>query len=225
MNNLQKCSLRDKKLINLLNEQTALTTEQVKLLLFKDVSLRVAQNRLNKLTLSKRIKRDRFTVYEPYFYYLSSKPGQIEHVLGVSWIYVWVMLSLGNMENLHCFEREVDYKVLRPDAFIGVKNLWSGNLTFFYAEMDIDESGNDFSIKVRRYNNFYELGLYQGLWWNSLAKRFPEIRVVTTGSVKTLKKKIEKENIHGLEFQVFTLDQIKEECVYGSSGSASIRAK
>lgn len=202
-----------------------MNTDQIKLLLFNEVCLRIVQRRLAKLTNAKKIMRNRISIDEPYFYYLSKKPGQVEHSLGVSWIYTWVCSSLTNMEILHCFEREIDYKSLRPDAFIGVKNTWKDSFSFFFAEMDIAESGHDFSIKVKRYNDFYANESYKGQWWVNVAKRFPVIRVVTTGSIKSIQSKIEKANIHGLEFQVFSLEQVKGECLNGRSCKASIRAK
>lgn len=225
LNNYQKCSLRDKELYYLLESQTSLNTDQIKLLLFKNVCLRIVQRRLTKLTNAKKIMRHRISFDEPYFYYIQKKPGQVEHVLGVSWIYTWVCSSLTNMEILHCFEREVDYKTLRPDALIGVKNTWKDSVSFFFAEMDIAGSGHDFSIKVKRYNDFYANESYKGQWWVSIAKRFPVIRVVTTGSIKSIQTKIEKANVHGLEFQVFNLERVQEECLNGRSCKASIRAK
>jgi hypothetical protein len=125
---------------------------------------------------------------------------------------------------LHNFDREVTYKTLRPDAFMGVKNTWSNTFTFFFAELDISESGHDFSEKVARYNAYFSSGSYLDQWWVPLTKRFPVIRVVTTGNVKKLEKKIAKTNVNNLEFQVFRLNQVKEECLNGASSKRSLRA-
>jgi hypothetical protein len=152
------------------------------------------------------------------------KPGQLEHVLGVSWIYTWVCLSLNESISLHNFDREVTYKTLRPDAFIGVKATWSNSFTFFFAEFDIAESGHDFGEKVKKYSEYFSSGTYLDQWWVSLAKRFPVIRVVTTGNIKKLEKRIAKANTHDLEFQVFSLNKVKEECLHGSSSRRSLRA-
>ncbi|MDR3586314.1 MAG: hypothetical protein P4L59_13490 [Desulfosporosinus sp.] len=225
MSNHKKGSLRDRELFRILESQGALNTEQVQGLLFRDNVPHTARRRLKKLYDDKKVKRDRISISEPFFYYLDKKPGQIDHVLGVSWVYVWIMSTLNSMERLHCFDREVkDYKLVRPDAFVGVKNLWKDSLAFFFVELDIDESGNDFGIKVRRYNELYISENYLNQWWVPLSKRFPPIIVVTTGRVKKLQEKIQKENVQNLEFRVYSLDRVKEECINGSSRSSSLRA-
>jgi len=207
-----------------LESQGALNTEQIQLLLFKDNVPHTARRRLKKLTDNGKVKRGRLAIDEPYYYYAEKKPGQLEHVLGVSWIYTWVCSSLSNSMQLHSFEREVVHKTLRPDALICVKGTWTDLLSFFYCEFDIAESGHDFSDKVKRYNDFYSSGEYLRMWWVPLAKRFPVIRVVTTGKVETIILKISKANVNNLEFQVFSLDQIKEECLNGNSSRSRLRA-
>ncbi|MDP4158361.1 MAG: hypothetical protein Q8911_01170 [Bacillota bacterium] len=224
MNNHAKCSRRDRELFRLLDTQGSLNTDQIRLLLFPNTCLRIVQRRLKKLTDAGRIRRERLSIDEPYYYYASKKPGQLEHVLGVSWIYTWVRLSLNDSISLHNFDREVTYKTLRPDAFIGVKNTWSNSFTFFYAELDIVESGHDFGEKVKRYNDYFSSGAYLDQWWVPLAKRFPIIRVVTTGNAKKLERRIAKANNQDLEFQVFSLNQVKEECLNGASSRRSLRA-
>jgi hypothetical protein len=203
----------------------SLDTDQIQLLLFNDNVPHTARRRLKKLSDTKKIKRDRFSINEPYFYYLDKKPGQIEHVLGVSWVYVWIISTLSSMERIHCFYREVkDYKIIRPDAFVGVKNLWKDSLSFFFVELDIDQSGHDFGIKAGKYNDLYRSEGYLNQWWVTLAKRFPPIIVVTTGKVKTIEEKISKANTNNLEFRVYSLDHVKEECINGSSSKCSLRA-
>jgi len=225
LSNHKKGSHRDRELFRLLETQGALNTDQIRLLLFKNTCLRIVQRRLKKLADRKVIKRARISLDEPNYYYMGIKPGQLDHVLGVSWIYVWIRLTLSNLERLHCFDREVkDYKLVRPDAFVGVKNLWKDSISFFFVELDIDESGNDFGVKVKRYNDLYISENYLNQWWVPLSKRFPSIIVVTTGRMKKLQEKIQKENAHNLEFRVYSLDQVKEECLHGSSRSSSLRA-
>jgi len=225
LNHHKKCSHRDKALFRLLESQGALDTDQIQHLLFGDNVPHTARRRLKKLYDTKKIKRDRFSINEPYFYYLDKKPGQVEHVLGVSWVYVWIMSTLTNMEKIHCFDREVkDYKIIRPDAFVGVKNLWKDSISFYFVELDIDESGHDFGIKAGRYNELYKSEGYLKQWWVPLAKRFPPIIVVTTGRVKKLQEKIDKENVHNLEFRVYSLNQVREECLNGASSRRGLRA-
>lgn len=224
LSNHKKGSLRDKELFRLLESQGALDTDQIRLLLFPSTCLRIVQRRLKKLTDAGKIRRTRISIDEPYYYYMV-KPGQFEHVLGVSWIYVWIRLTLTSMERIHCFDREVkDYKLVRPDAFAGVKNLWKDSIAFFFIELDIDESGNDFGVKVKRYNDLYISENYLNQWWVPLSKRFPPIIVVTTGKVKKITGKIQKENVHNLEFRVYSLEQVKGECLHGRGSGSSLRS-
>jgi len=225
LSNHAKCSRRDKELFRLLESHSALDTDQIQHLLFKDNVPHTARRRLKKLADAKKVKRDRFSINEPYFYYLDKRPGQIEHVLGVSWVYVWIMSTLSSMEKIHCFDREIkDYKIIRPDTFVGIKNLWKDSLSFYFVELDIDNSGHDFGIKAGRYNDLYKSEGYLSQWWVHLAKRFPPIIVVTTGKIKTIQEKIAKVNIHNLEFRVYSLNQVKEECLNGASSRRSLRA-
>lgn len=229
MNNHQKCSKRDKALMNLLESQKCLTTDMIHQLLFKGNCLRIVQRRLEKLSSPPYpiIKRDRRKLGEPYFYYMDHKPGQLDHVLGVSQVFTWIYLTLTNMERLHSFDREVKDKYnkkIRPDALVAIKNLWKDSMYFYFIEFDNNESNHDFSKKVKKYNDFFSSGAYINQWWVPLSKRFPAIIVVTTGRVKTIKEKIERENVNDLEFRVYSLEQIKEECLNDGGGKASIRS-
>lgn len=225
LNNHKKGLKRDKDIFNLLESQAALNTNMIQLLLFKRNCLRIVQRRLTKLYTQGKINRTRLKLGESYVYYMD-KPGQLEHVLGVSWVYTWINSTLSNMEKINSFEREVkSYKIIRPDAFVSIKNLWQDAFYFYFVEMDIGKSGNDFSKKVKKYNDYYSSDAYMGMWWATLSKRFPAIIVVTTRKVQTIQEKIEKENKNNLEFRIYSLEQIKEECLNGCSSSAGIRAK
>lgn len=180
----------------------------------------MAQGRLKKLYEGKALKRDRISLDEPFFYYLEKRPGQLEHRLAVNWVYVWfrkVKVRKG-WEKLHSFEWEVPYElIVRPDGFAAVKNLaLSQTLTFYFVELDIAESGNSFD-KVMRYNKLYKSRKFMDYWWGSLATGFPSIIVVTTTERKKnfILEKVSKENECNLDFQVYTLAQIKEECIHG----------
>lgn len=176
----------------------------------------MAQGRLKKLVEKKYLKRDRLSFDEPFFYYLEKRPGQLEHRLAVNWVYVWfirVKVKKG-WEKFHSFEWEVPYgKILRPDGFIAIKNLAYNRLTFYFVELDIADSGNGFD-KVPKYNRLYKSGEFKGYWWGSLAVGFPSIIIVTTSErkKKSILEKIAKDNEFDLDFQVYTLDQIRREC-------------
>lgn len=179
----------------------------------------MAQGRLKKLHEGKTLKRDRLSLDEPFFYYLDKRPGQLEHRLAVNWVYVWFrkVKAKRGWEKLHSFEWEVPYElIVRPDGFAAIKNIPYGKLTFYFVELDIAESGNAFD-KVMRYNKLYKSRKFMNYWWGSLATGFPSIIVVTTTERKKkfILDKIAKENECDLDFQVYTLDQIKEECTHG----------
>jgi len=223
LSNHAKGYYRDRELLNLLGSQSVLNTDQIRLLLFNDACLRIVQRRLRKLTERKLIKRGRISIDEPFYYYLNSKPGQLDHTLGVSWIYTWINMTLTNKESIHKFEREVDYKILRSDAFLAVKNTWSKGFSFFFFEFDNDSS-NSFD-KVKKYNLLYGKEMYLGRWWVPLAKRFPMVVIVTTGSKKIIESKIRDENVNNLKFKVYSFNEIKEECQNGNGRYGSIRTK
>lgn len=203
---------RDSSILRLIESQTVLNTDQIRLLFFRDVSVQMACRRLQRLTQTKRLKRDRHSMSEPYFYYRDKKPGQLDHALGVSWVYTWLSINLKTWEKLHSFEREVPgYGILRPDGFAAVKNIWQSSFRFFFIEFDIAESGNRFN-KHLLYNNLYSSEGYTSSWWASLARRFPPVIIVTTGKKERIIERIRGNNENNLEFQVYTLDQIREEC-------------
>lgn len=179
----------------------------------------MAQGRLKKLHEGKSLKRGRLSLDQPFFYYLDKRPGQLEHRLAVNWVYVWFLKvkAKKGWEKLHSFEWEVPYElIVRPDGFAAIKNLAYGTLTFYFVELDIAESGNAFD-KVQRYNKLYKSRKFMDYWWGSHATGFPSIIVVTTTErkKKTIIDKVSQGNESDLDFQVYTLDQIKEECVYG----------
>lgn len=224
LSNHQKGSLRDREILRTIGEQTALNTDQLKLLFFQNVNQSMAYRRLVRLVEKKYLKRDRFSANEPYFYYTEKRPGQPDHVLGVSWIYTWISLNIRSWEKLHVFDREMSYRTIRPDAFIAIRNHWEKKLSFYFAEFDVAESGNKFD-KIEKYNTLYSSEGYLGAWWITLASHFPSIIIVTTGNPKRIQERIDADNKNNLDFRLYTLEQIKGECMNGRGGKASIRAK
>lgn len=220
LSNHKKGSQRDKELLRLIESQGCMNTDQIRLLMFRCVSKQVCNRRLLKLTEKGLLKRDRYSINEPFFYYLDKRPGQVEHVLGVSWVYVWVNLKLNSWEKLHSFEREITFKILRSDGLVSIKNNVTKELRFMFIEMDIAESGNKFK-KSELYNKLYSTEGYKGTWWSSLLKRFPQVVVVTTDNVKKIQERIGSSEI---EFRVYSLETIKEECLHGISSLTGIRS-
>lgn len=210
MSNHTKGYHRDNAILGALKEWQVLNTEQIQLLFFKNVSLRMAQKRLQRLTTLKKIHRQRDYIGQSFYYYLEQKPGQSNHKLGVNWIRLWLQQSLKSWEVPHLWQYEPNYKSIRPDAFVAIKNVITGKLRFCFIERECDT--NPFK-KVKLYNDLYSTGGYCDAWWTEEAVRFPIVVVVveTTGRMETVKKLIEKDNKHGLEFKVYLLNQIVRE--------------
>lgn len=188
-----------------------LNTDQVHALFYDGKNgKRLAQKKLQRLYEAKQLRRVRVAINQPYVYYTGKKPGQLEHLVSLNWVYIWLKNQIKGWGELHCFNREQDYKVLRTDAFAGIKDRKNG-FYFLFIEMDIAESGNEFK-KVQLYNMLYEKELYSSWWWVNMATGFPPIVVVTTGSKEKILRRIEPENTNNLEFRVYTLDEIKKGC-------------
>ncbi len=211
-----------------INQVKYANTEQINLVNFKSSSMRMCQRRLQILSKSTKrhpnppLRRDRYTINEPYYYYNASskKLDQIEHILGVTWIVTWMIHKLSGCEKFYSFDREVkEYESqvrLRPDGLIGIENLMERTIDFTFIEFDIEESGNKF-LKVPKYCNLKLSKAYMKSWWVSKTKSFPRILIVTTGNPRKIRDAIERDNSEGLDFTVVTLDQLKEECGYGRS--------
>ncbi len=214
MSNHKKGCQRDRDILALVESYGALNTDQIKLLLFPNVSERVCRRRLKALYDKKFIRRERFSISEPFYYYLGKRPGQIDHLLAVNWAYTWFRLRLADWEKIHSFEREIDYKILRTDGLVAIWNTVQKTFGFWFIELDRAESGNRFD-KVSKYTSYYLSEAYLGTWWAKLAQRFPGILVVTTGSKQRIEDKITQENTSNLRFKVFTLEEIKEACLNG----------
>lgn len=205
----QKGSRRDREIIHAIEECGVLNTEQVTTLFFSKIQYgqRKAQERL--LKLFKRGKLQRCTSEGPYCYYLE-KPGQLQHRVELNWVRIWLEKECRSWEKIHAWKYELDYGVLRADAFVAVKNCVTKKFRFMFIEMD--RATNKFD-KVKKYNRLYDTGRYLGDWWVGQTNRFPPILVVTTsrGRAKKIMQLAEEQNTANLEFRVRLLDDIREE--------------
>lgn len=208
--------LRDSAILQAIDEQQVLDTEQLRLMFFRGMAngQRLAQRRLAALCAKGRLKRARESFDQPYYYYRERKSNQAAHRIGVNWARLWLTLGMRSWETLQQFDYEQDYGVLRTDGFATVRNKVTGKHRFCFIEFDNHLSGNAFD-KVQKYNTLYER--QPVVWWADFADRFPAIMVVTTGRAKHIREKVATENTNGLEFRVYDLAQIKEECGSGYS--------
>lgn len=211
--NHQKCYRRDKQLFQVIEKLGVLDTEQITCLFFPgNNGLKKAQRRLKKLYQNKKLLRGRESFSEPYYYYLGKRPGQIHHQLAVSWVYVWLKNRMRSGERLHSFDTEQDYRVLRADAFVAIKNNMAKRYIFNFIELDRSENNFD---KASKYNTLYSTGKYSSYWWVPLANRFPAIIIVAENErrLRMIRERIRAENSCGLEFKTYLLEQIRGECI------------
>ena len=211
MSNHTKGFCRDNAILSALKEWQLLDSEQLKLLFFKTVSLRMAQKRLSRLTDLHKVHRGRDYMCQPYYYYLERKPGQISHRLGVNWIRMWLQQSNKSWgDTLYLWQYEPNYNTIRPDAFVGVKNTITGKTRFYFIERECDT--NPFK-KVKLYNDLFASGSCDSAWWVEHSERFPAVIIVveSPARMEVVKKLIEKDNKHGLEFKIYLLSQIISE--------------
>ena len=202
-NNVQKGSLRDRQVLGLVELHGALTCEQVYLLLFADQKsgLRICQRRLQKLYEARRVKRMRTEDYFPYVYY-HAKPGLVEHTLAVNWVYVWAYRRLLQGEELIGWKREDNYEILRADAFFVRRHKGFKTFRPYFVEVDLGSAPFN---KVELYNRVYAGELYRSRWWVEQTAAFPVVLVVTVRP-EEVQREIERENRHGLRFEVRELE-------------------
>lgn len=149
MSNHQKGYSRDSSIISDIEECGILDTEQIRLLRFKGLKYgrRIAQKRLLSLHKRGRISRTRLSIGHPYYYYIGKQGRQVEHRLGVNWIYCWFVANLKTWQRLK-WEYEVDIGGVRPDALATIYNTIERTQRTVCVEFDRDtESSSDIREK------------------------------------------------------------------------------
>ncbi len=205
-------------------------TEQIRLLAFPEHEnddmyyrrLRVlcgTEKRKNKT--KPRIKRDRLSRFEQYFYWPADKkrPDQVPHRLGVNWLYIWFSQWAQRTSSKLFFDDECkEYEpILRPDAFAAIQT--TDKLHVFFGEFHRHESENEFT-KISQYTELFEdisLKKQRGgspYWWVDPFKnqRIPTLLIVTTGAKGPILDRIRDENRLGIPIDLLTLDELKERC-------------
>lgn len=218
MTDREKGYRRDRAIIDLVTERRCVSADQIEALLFQGMlsGQRVCQRRLEKLTAREQLLRWRNALDQPYAYYLDaeSRIDQMAHTVLLNWVYCWQLRRLKSWERIHSWSYEMDYGILRADAFAAIKNTVTGTFRFAFVELDRAESGNKFD-KITKYNDLYESDNYADSWWLPLATRFPPVIVATTTTRRKgrIERALERENRNGLEFQVYLVDYLKREVI------------
>lgn len=187
---------RDREIIDTLTAWGALDTTMLQDMFFP--SLRMAQKRLYKLFVQKKVNRSRDIAERPYVYYIDKLTGQIDHRLGVNRARLWITKSLKNWEQFYHWEYEPNYGTIRPDALMGIKNMVMGKYRFLFIEYD--RSNNVFD-KIEKYNQWYADNKYTSAWWVEYAEKFPTIFIFTERP-ELIQKLVTKQNRCNLLFQI-----------------------
>lgn len=168
-----------------------------------------------------QIKRDRLSISEPYFYWPADKkrPDQIEHRIGINWLYVWFSTWAERTGVELKFKREPkEYEpIVRPDAFASLRSTTKTHL--FFGEFHRHESGNEFD-KLPKYTELFKeiidqkaQGINPYPWVELRDQKIPTLTVVTTGLKKPILNRLINQNPLGIPYELLTLDELKERCV------------
>lgn len=189
---------RNNVIIELLEQYTVLTAENIRDLMFSDIDsgLRVAQRKLKALVDKGIINKKRDDLTLKYYYYIGDVK-QVAHISITNDVFFEIKNNLENWEKIYCYNRETDYTILRADGFVGIENKLTSERRFIFIEAD--RSNNKFD-KVTLYNELFEQD-HSKFWWSKYAKRFPEI-YVRTFREKAVQKAIDKDNRNGLRFKI-----------------------
>jgi hypothetical protein len=195
-------SSRNNRIVKWIESLRALTTEQIYLLEYKHrkTGLRMAQGNLYRLYKRKRINRTRLSFDTPYIYFVERKE-QWNHMIAVSWVYLWLRTRLRQSETIDYWKTELRYGYLRPDALCGVKS--PEGITYYYLE--VDRPSRAIWNKSGKYNKYFEeRGKPDG---------FPTVLCVATTQKRAdkIKESISQSNKHNLKFTVLLLDDLIQE--------------
>lgn len=214
LNLVQKGSVRDRRILDALEEWGVMDTQLIRLTHFADkyTGLRMCQHRMKRLTEKKKVQRKKGD--DGYIYYIDDH-GRMEHKLLLNWVRAWLQTQAKNWEEVHCFTYEPDYTLLRADGFIAIKNTITGKFRFMHIEMD-RTSSNKFD-KVKKYNALFDQvnsGKIER-WWIPLTEKWPVTLIVTTSDKRreNILRLIQEDNTHNLRFDVRLLGDIRREVV------------
>lgn len=190
----------------MVDEYRALDTNQIWLMMFPktEYGLRSCQRHLQRLTKNKRISRRRYAPNQPYAYYQKAR-GQLEHVLEMNWVRIWLERTLKSWESIFVWQYEPEYDVIRPDGICAIENTVTGEKRFYFVELDRSHKA---ITEIKKYNKHYENLVDE--WWMRHTKRFPHI-VIVTERPESFQREVMRHNRNGLMFIIKTLAEVKKE--------------
>jgi len=217
MTNAMKGSIRDRSILETIELCGVMNTDQLTELFFKFPSgKRKCQARMKSLYDRKLVKRTRLSLDSPTVYYQGKFPGQIEHALALTWVYVWFMRKQG--ETLLTWETE-ELKAfgLRVDALCSTKIPMTGEIRWYFIEIDRGSVSRHHFRKVDIYDDLY---LKEGVSGSKLMKRlgnpsrFPKVIIVTDDPKHGQKIRNHiTESRTKVRYEAYLLNAIKEELI------------
>jgi hypothetical protein len=213
--NRRKGHDRDQKILGLVERHGALTTEQVAILAFRGMasSQRKCQQRLLRLHQKGLLERCRADEYQPYTYYLpKAKPAQLQHTLGVAWVFCWQAARQGLDWYVAHWEAPKNMGNLISDGFLGMRSSVTKEHRWWFVELD---RGTNRWDKVGKYCSLYESATWETEWWVQFATRFPGVLCVaeTPGRLERIRQLVASQNASKLRFELHLLDDIRREAL------------
>lgn len=214
MTNAMKGLIRDRAILDAIGICGVMDTDQLTELFFKfPTGKRKCQARMKSLYERKLVKRTRLSLDSSTIYYLGKFPGQIEHSLALSWVYVWMMRKQGEVI-LTWETEELKEFGLRVDALCSTKIPMTGEIRWYCIEIDRGSVSRHSFFKVDIYDDLY---LKEGVTGSRLMKklenplRFPKVIIVTDDSKHGQKiRRLVAESKTKIRYEVYLLNAIKE---------------
>ncbi|MCO5381806.1 MAG: hypothetical protein NHB15_06660 [Methanosarcina barkeri] len=162
----------------------------------------------------KLIKKTRLSIDTATIYYQRKLPDSIEHALGVTWCYAWLMRRYG--DNLLTWELEQLKEfgnILQCDALCSVKIPMTGEIRWLCIEFESGNNRNRFD-KIEKYTELYHR---EGVLGSPMLRRlgnplrFPKV-IIVVDSVKRGQRirDIISSDTRRMKFEVHLLAAIKE---------------
>lgn len=198
---------REKQILLALEEYRALGIEQIAAKFFSDItySQRKAQDVMLRLYKKERVCRYRED--DGYVYFLDKKPGMLKHLIALNWVRLYLEKMCTPEESIYTFDYEMDFGILRTDAFVAVENFKNKECKYYFIELD---RGTNRFDKPVRFSRFFNKGWHEDYYWFKDAGVFPTILVVTTteNRERTVNKMIEEWNTADLKYSVKRMESI-----------------
>lgn len=198
---------RDSRIVATVADWGALTTEQIRCLLFPfRYGLRKAQQRLQRLEGQGRLRRSRHQA--GYVYYPGKPPGHLDHLVATNWARLWLMRRRYYVPVR--WEYEATYGQLRTDGVMLLRNTFTGKHDAWFVELD--RSHNAWT-KAEQYCQLYASGRYGGAWWVPYLERWPGVLCVTEDAARVapIKAAAQAQNSEDLRFDVRLLADLTGE--------------